>query len=155
MKTYHLEFTQTLPITIDAAWDFFSSPKNLRKITPEKMGFQITFQSGGEKMYAGQLIKYKINIFPFVKSSWLTEITYVQKPYFFVDEQRQGPYSLWHHQHHFEEIEGGTKMLDIISYSIPLGIIGRMMNYLFIHQQINRIFEYRKKVLSQFFNEVK
>lgn len=155
MKTYHLEFNQILPIPIDEAWDFFSSPKNLSKITPRKMGFQIIFQSGGEKMYAGQVIQYKVNIFPLVKSSWLTEITHVQKPRFFVDEQRQGPYSMWHHQHHFEEIEGGTKMLDIISYSIPLGIIGRMMNHLFIHRQINRIFEHRKKVLSEFFSEVK
>ena len=153
MKSYHLEFSQTLPITLDEAWDFFSSPKNLRKITPEKMGFQITFQSGGEKMYAGQLIKYKINIFPLIKSNWLTEITYVQKPHFFVDEQRQGPYTFWHHQHHFEEVEGGIRMKDIISYSIPLGIIGRMMNSLFIHQQINRIFEHRKRVLSQFFDK--
>ena len=151
MKTYHLEFSQVLPIPIDEAWDFFSNPGNLGKITPEKMDFRITYQSGGETMYPGKLIKYKIKIFPLFLSTWLTEITYVQKPNYFVDEQLQGPYTWWHHQHHFEEITGGVKMKDVVSYSIPLGIIGRLMNYLFIHREINRIFEHRKKVLSQLF----
>ena len=117
------------------------------------MKFQIIYKSGGDKMYAGQLIKYKINILPWLKSNWLTEITHVQKPYFFVDVQRYGPYSWWHHQHHFEEINGGICMKDIVSYRIPLGFIGRLMNVLFIHRQINRIFEHRKKVLSQLFEK--
>ncbi len=151
MKTYHLEFTQFLPLTINEAWDFFSSPKNLQKITPEKMGFKIKFQSGGEKMYAGQLIEYKIKALPFYSTTWLTEITHVDRPRFFVDEQRKGPYTMWHHQHSFEEIEGGIKMSDTISYSIPLGILGQLMNYLFIHAEINRIFAHRRAVLTQLF----
>ena len=151
MKTYHLEFKQQLPITIEEAWDFFSSPKNLQKITPTDMGFQILFQSGGEKMYAGQIIKYKINILPGIQSHWLTEITHVNKPNFFVDEQREGPYSLWNHQHHFKAVEGGIEMHDILSYSIPLGLIGSAVNYLFIQKKINRIFAYRQDVLTNMF----
>lgn len=153
MKTYHLNFSQTLPISIQNAWGFFSSPKNLKKITPVKMGFEITYQSGGDKMYAGQLIKYNVNIFPFVKSSWLTEITHVKEPFYFVDEQRQGPYSLWHHQHRFTEVEGGIRMDDFLTYRIPFGILGRIMNKLFIHHEINRIFEYRKRVLVEHFGK--
>lgn len=117
------------------------------------MGFKIIFQSGGDNMYAGQIIQYKINIFPFMKSSWLTEITHVNQPHYFVDEQRQGPYSMWHHQHRFEEIEGGVRVHDILSYRIPLGAIGRLLNKLFIHQEINRIFAHRKTVLTELFGK--
>lgn len=92
---------------------------------------------------------------PLVKVHWTTEITHVKEPYYFVDEQRFGPYALWHHQHHFREVEGGVEMVDEVNYAIPLGILGRMANWFFVERQVRSIFEYRRKVLAQYFGSLK
>jgi ligand-binding SRPBCC domain-containing protein len=152
MKIYLLKRTQFLPITLTRAWEFFSSPRNLEKITPEHMGFTIIYKSGGAKMYPGQLIRYKVNVLPMVRLHWVTEITQVQEPYFFIDEQRFGPYALWHHQHHFKEVPGGVEMTDEVNYAIPLGFIGRLANWLFVERQVNAIFDYRFNVLEKYFS---
>jgi ligand-binding SRPBCC domain-containing protein len=151
MKIYNLKRTQFLPIKLADAWDFFSSPANLEKITPGKMGFHILYKSGGEKMYPGQLIRYYVKVLPFLRLHWVTEITHVDKPFYFVDEQRFGPYSLWHHQHHFSEVEGGVLMTDEVNYGIPMGFIGRLTHWLFVGREVNAIFEHRFKVLEKYF----
>ncbi len=141
---------QELPIELPAAWKFFSSPVNLEKITPQHMGFQIT--SGVPKeMYPGQIISYKVSPVPGIKTSWVTEITHVEENKFFVDEQRFGPYSMWHHEHHFEEREGSVLMTDKVSYKIPLGFLGRLAHFLFVKKQLRSIFEYRIEVLEKKF----
>src|SRR5687767_5893746 len=123
MKVYHLQQKQFLPITLPEAWRFFSTPNNLGSITPSHLEFKILFISGDTSdIYPGQIIRYKIKILPAVWVSWVTEITHVQKPAFFVDEQRFGPYALWHHQHRFKEVDGGIEMTDEVSYAIPFGI---------------------------------
>src|SRR5688572_7271374 len=104
MKVYHLKRIQFLPITLKEAWSFFCNPANLAHITPKHMKFQVLYISGGNRMYAGQLIRYKIHVLPGIPVQWVTEITHVNEPYFFADEQRYGPYALWHHQHHFKEV---------------------------------------------------
>jgi ligand-binding SRPBCC domain-containing protein len=154
MKVYHLKRVQTLSISQQDAWDFFSSPANLALITPDYMKFRIIYTSGQDTMYAGQIIRYKVNIFPKIPVSWTTEITHVDEPYRFVDEQRSGPYSLWHHQHHFREVEGGLEMTDDIHYSLPLGFLGKLAHELFVKKQLNRIFDYRKKVLDSRFGRM-
>lgn len=154
MKVYTLKRTQRLPLTLAEAWSFFSSPKNLAKITPSHMGFQILYLSGQEKMYAGQIIQYKINILPFWTTRWVTEITHVHEPYYFVDEQRFGPYAMWHHQHHFKEVDGGVEMTDEINYAIPFGIIGELANRLFVARQVSAIFDHRFTVLDGTFNSL-
>jgi len=151
MKIYNLKRTQFLPSELADAWDFFSSPENLEKITPSKMGFCILYKSGGDKMYSGQLIRYQVKILPFLRLHWVTEITHVEKPYYFVDEQRFGPYSLWHHQHHFSEVDGGVLMTDEVNYGIPLGFIGRLIHWLFVGREVNAIFEHRFNVLEKYF----
>ncbi len=151
MKIYNLKRVQFLPITLAEAWEFFSTPKNLSKITPEHMGFKIVYISGGEKTYAGQIIRYKVSILPGIKADWMTEITHVQEPHYFVDEQRFGPYALWHHQHSFKEVPGGVEMTDEVNYAIPLGILGRLANWLFVEREVNRIFDYRFNVLAKYF----
>jgi ligand-binding SRPBCC domain-containing protein len=152
MKVYHFKRTQFLPITVDQAWIFFSSPENLSKITPAYMDFKITYNSGeAQRMYAGQIIKYKVKILPGVSVRWVTEITHVNKPHYFVDEQRSGPYSLWHHQHQFREVPGGVEMTDDLNYAIPLGIIGRLANRLFVSRQLSGIFDYRFQELLKIF----
>lgn len=115
------------------------------------MGFHILYVSGGEKTYAGQIIRYKVQILPGIKMHWVTEITHVNEPFYFVDEQRFGPYALWHHQHHFKEVPGGVEMTDEVNYAIPLGLLGRIANALFVGREVNRIFDYRFKVLEEYF----
>lgn len=153
MKIYNLRKEQFLPISLQEAWAFFSSPKNLAKITPEHMNFKILYQSGGDKAYAGQIIRYQINVLPFVPVHWVTEITQVKEPFHFIDEQRFGPYALWHHQHHFEEVKGGVLMTDEVNYAIPFGILGRFAHRLFVAKEVNRIFEHRFRTLEDFFSK--
>lgn len=147
---YTLKVMQELPIGLPEAWAFFSNPGNLEKITPEHMGFLIT--SGVPKgMYPGQIISYKVSPMPGIKVNWVTEITHVEKGKFFVDEQRFGPYTMWHHEHHFEEREGSVLMIDKVSYKIPLGILGHLVHTMFVKRQLKSIFNYRIEVLEKMF----
>src|SRR5690242_12413043 len=125
MKLYSIHTKQKLPITIDIAWEFFSDPKNLNTITPDSMKFE-TISGDDRKMFSGQIIHYKISPFPFITMQWVTEITHLENKQFFVDEQRFGPYSFWHHKHFFSEIDGGVLMEDIVHYKVPFGIIGQL-----------------------------
>ncbi|MGD1961380.1 MAG: hypothetical protein ACFB2Y_21175 [Fulvivirga sp.] len=153
MKVYKLERFQFLPISIDHAWNFFSSQKNLKEITPKYMKLIITYISGKEKMYADQLISYIVNILPGLPVRWTTEITHVNEPLYFIDEQRFGPYALWHHQHHFKAVDSGVKMTDIVNYAIPLGIFERFANWLFVSKKVRAIFDYRFEVLEKKFKK--
>ena len=154
MKVYHLKRSQFLPITLSAAWEFFSSPTNLARITPKYMGFEILYMSGGgDNVYAGQIIQYHVNVLPGIKVNWVTEITHLQKPLHFIDEQRVGPYSLWHHQHHFKEADGGVEMTDVVNYAIPLGWLGQLVHWIFVGREVNRIFTHRFHVLDKYFND--
>jgi ligand-binding SRPBCC domain-containing protein len=149
MKVYTLIRKQVLPVSIERAWDFFSSPGNLRRITPAYMQFRILHISGSEKMYAGQIIRYKLFALPFLPITWTTEITHVQNHLYFVDEQRFGPYTMWHHQHKFRLVPEGVEMIDEVNYALPLGFIGRITHWLFVRRQLNVIFDYRYKVLEE------
>lgn len=153
MKVYNLTRTQILPISVAEAWDFFSTPKNLSKITPEHMGFEILYISGGEKAYAGQIIRYNVSVLPGIKMHWVTEITQVKEGVHFIDEQRFGPYALWHHQHHFKEVPGGVEMTDEVNYAIPFGILGRLAHSLFVGGEVNRIFDHRYHLLEKYFGK--
>lgn len=153
MKIYHIKRTQYLPIPIQQAWTFFSSPANLGVITPPRMKFNIVSISGGAKMYAGQIIRYKIKLFLWWSLDWVTEITHVNEPYHFVDDQRFGPYALWHHQHSFREVNGGTEMTDELHYAIPYGIFGQLANWIFVEREVCSIFDYRFKVLETYFSK--
>jgi ligand-binding SRPBCC domain-containing protein len=154
VKTYALKFDQKIPVSVNEAWDFFSSPLNLSKITPARMKFVITSDYTPQtKMYAGMIITYKVSPLLGISLNWVTEITHVQEKQYFVDEQRFGPYSLWHHQHHFKEIEGGVHMTDLLHYAIPYGFIGRATNKLVIGKQLQTIFSYREKAIEQIFGK--
>lgn len=151
MAFYQFIRTQKIPATTDQVWDFISSPGNLKKITPEYMGFDITSENLPEKMYPGMIISYRVSPFPGIKTTWITEITYVKEKEFFIDEQRVGPYKLWHHQHKIESFENGVLMSDIVSYQPPLGFLGAIANKLFINKKLNEIFDYRTEKLTEFF----
>jgi len=151
MKLYELTKVQQLPIGIKEAWKFFSSPRNLKAITPDHMGFEITKITHQEEMYEGQIIAYKVRPILNIPLRWVTEITHVKEPYYFVDEQRFGPYSFWHHQHIFEENDEGVLMKDIVNYGIPLGPLGRIANTVFVRKQLEGIFDYRLKAVEKLF----
>lgn len=152
MKIYHLRHEQFLPITLRESWWFFSNPSNLETITPPRMKFTIRYVSG-ETLYPGQLISYRIKIFPFYNVNWLTEITAVKEDQYFIDDQRIGPYRFWHHVHRFREVENGVLMTDEVTYALPFGWLGQCAHALLIGGELNRIFDYRRRTLEARFTE--
>ena len=153
MAFYQLIRTQKLPVSTSEIWDFISSPLNLKEITPPYMGFAITGISGNGKMYEGMIISYRVSPVAGIKTNWVTEITHVKEGSYFVDEQRIGPYAMWHHEHRLEPVEGGVLMTDIVTYQPPLGFIGALANSIFIKKQLQRIFDYRSVALEQRFGK--
>jgi len=159
MKVYQLHTTQNLPVGINEAWEFFSNPNNLKIITPEWLNFKITSRLP-EKMYPGMIINYKVHPILGIPNTWVTEITHVKEPFYFVDVQRIGPYKFWHHQHHFKETETGTEMTDILNYALPFDPFSRPINLLLVEKKVKEIFRFREKKLAGLFpsviaNEVK
>jgi ligand-binding SRPBCC domain-containing protein len=153
MAAHTIKTVQKIPVSLEKAWEFFSNPANLQAITPDDMGFKIISRHHGDKMYAGQIIEYKVKPLLGIPVYWMTEITQVKDKEYFIDEQRYGPYSLWHHQHHFKVINGGVEMTDIVHYKMPLGLIGRLANKLFVRRKLSKIFTYRyQKVIELFGN---
>ncbi len=154
MAVYQLATEQKLTTSIDAIWDFISSPANLKKITPDYMGFDIS--SGGlpEKMYPGMIITYRVSPLMGLKMTWVTEITHIVDKAYFVDEQRVGPYKIWHHQHRIVPVDNGVLMTDLVTYVPPLGILGALANTMIIRKKLNQIFDYRRNVLADLFREV-
>jgi len=151
-QIYQLSAKINLPITIDEAWKFLSDPGNLKVITPDYMGFKII--SGTDRaMYAGQIISYKVSPLLGLKMNWVTEITHVDDRKYFVDEQRMGPYSMWHHKHFLKEIEGGTEITDVVHYKLPISIIANRFHSILVKPKLKEIFEYRTKALLTMFGE--
>ena len=150
-KVYHIKRVQVIPIDISRAWEFFSDARNLAAITPASMHFNIISSHHGEKMYGGQLIEYTLKPLPWLKMYWMTEITHVKMHQFFVDEQRFGPYSLWHHQHHFKEVPAGVEMTDIVHYKIPFWFLGDIAHTLFVKKMLNNIFDFRYQKIENLF----
>ncbi len=153
MAFYQFTATQKIPASVEQVWDFISSPKNLKEITPAYMGFEITGANLPEKMYPGMIISYKVSPLLGIKMTWVTEITHVENHRYFVDEQRMGPYAMWHHQHKVETIEGGVLMTDIVSYQPPLGFLGVIANALFIRGKLKEIFDFRTVAVEKMFGK--
>ena len=152
MKIYTLKTKQNLPISLDEAWEFLSNPKNLKTITPPYMGF-ITLSGDDRPMFAGQIIQYIVTPIASIRTKWVTEITHVADKHYFVDEQRFGPYVLWHHKHFLKEIPGGVEMEDIVDYKLPLGFLGQLVHPFLVKPKLNEIFEYRHKKLIELFGK--
>lgn len=156
MKSYQLNFKQLLPITLDQAWEFFSSPHNLAAITPNDMAFIVTSAfNKEEKMYPGMIITYKVAPLFGVKLNWMTEITQVVDKTYFIDEQRFGPFQFWHHQHHFKAVPNGVEMTDILTYGLPLGILGTIAHSIMVGNKIKAIFAFREKKTNEIFGAYK
>jgi len=151
MAVYSLQRIQRIPVEQTVAWSFFSDPSNLEAITPKAMDFKVISKYQGNKMYPGQIIEYKVKPLLGIPVYWMTEITHVVENKFFVDEQRFGPYSFWHHQHHFKPIDGGVEMTDIVHYKNPFWILGDLANSLFVKRKLEEIFDFRYKVVEERF----
>lgn len=152
MKLYTLHRSQKIPISTEEAWNFLSDPANLKTITPEYMGFDIV--SGADRpMFPGQIIQYVVTPVAGIKTKWVTEITHVKDGEYFVDEQRFGPYSLWHHKHFIKPVPGGVEMEDIIDYKLPFGWLGQLVQPVMVKPKLEEIFEYRRKKLIELFGE--
>ena len=151
MAFYQFRQEQLIPASIDEVWDFISSPANLKEITPDYMGFDITSGDLPEKMYEGMIISYKVAPVLGIKTTWVTEITHIRDKEYFVDEQRVGPYALWHHQHFIEPQNEGVLMKDIVSYAPPFGILGAIANTLMIRKKLKEIFDYRTIAIERKF----
>ena len=147
---YQLKTNQFVKTDMATCWDFFSDPKNLSKITPQSMGFIVRTELP-DKMYEGLMIEYTVRPMLGIPMNWITEIKTVKNHSFFVDEQRKGPYRIWHHEHHFKEVEGGVEMTDIVSYELPLGFLGRLMHPILVKNKLKEIFDYRRQKVDELF----
>jgi len=150
MTIFTKKACQKLPISLEEAWDFISDPKNLKTITPNFMGFHI-ISGADESMYPGQIIQYTVSPILGIRTKWVTEITHVVEKKYFVDEQRFGPYALWHHKHFLKEIPGGVEMTDVIDYKLPMGFLGDLVHPFLVKPKLDAIFDYRHKKLIELF----
>lgn len=141
---------QHLPVSLEDAWEFFSSPLNLNLITPENMSFEMRHVPEGP-MYEGMVLAYRISPFSGIKMNWLTEITHVLDRQYFIDEQRLGPYHIWHHEHHFRQTNQGVEMTDHLVYDIGWGVLGDFMGKLLVDRRVDEIFSYRRQKLEEIF----
>ncbi len=147
MKVHSLSQEQWLPIPIQEAWAFFSSPRNLEKMTPPSMGFRIV-SLPSETLYEGEIVEYSVKVFPGVWIPWVSEIKALKEGESFVDDQISGPFKFWHHRHSFEEKEGGTLVKDLIHYSVGFGPFGEMARHLVVKNQLEEMFEHRRVTLE-------
>lgn len=150
-KIYRLQYEQVINTSLETAWTFFSRAENLEKITPAYMRFNITSPATDKPVYAGQIITYIIRPVLGIPLKWMTEITHVVEGEYFIDEQRQGPYGIWHHQHHFDQVPEGVRMTDIVHYSLPFGILGRIAHAIFVQRQLRDIFSFRREAIRRLF----
>lgn len=160
MAVHSFKQIQCIPVSLTLVWDFFSDPANLSLITPPDMDFRVISRYHGDRIYAGQLIEYTLRPLFRIPLYWMTEITHVRYPVvgdggcYFVDEQRRGPYRLWHHQHHFKEIAGGVEMTDIVHYQLPFSWIGEGAHALFVRRRVEAIFRYRTLRVEERFGKL-
>ncbi|WP_430813610.1 SRPBCC family protein [Carboxylicivirga sp. RSCT41] len=153
MAFYQFQRRQLIQASLEDVWTFIATPSNLNKITPPSMGFDILTPDLPSLMYEGMIIHYRVKPLPFYNTEWVTEITHIRHGEYFVDEQRVGPYKLWHHMHRLQETTSGVEMTDIVSYQLPMGVLGRLGNQLLVRNRLNQIFEYREKAIIKYFAE--
>ena len=153
MAFYQFKREQKVRASLDDVWNFISSPRNLGKITPGYMGFEISNSISNKQIYEGMVISYKVSPLFNIKMQWVTEITHIKEKEYFVDEQRVGPYVMWHHQHRIKKIGRYVHMSDTVSYVPPLGILGRAANAIIIRKKLNEIFDFREHAFTELISE--
>jgi ligand-binding SRPBCC domain-containing protein len=150
-KVYSLHSRQRVPASLEEVWQFFSDANNLLAVTPPQLNLKVTNKVYGESVYPGQVMTYNVKPLLGIPLAWMTEITHVREKKYFVDEQRKGPYKLWHHQHHFKAIEGGTEMIDLVHYRLPFGPLGSLAHSVLVKKELEKIFTYRYQKIVELF----
>jgi ligand-binding SRPBCC domain-containing protein len=148
MKLHQIHRKQMIPISISEAWEFFSSPENLSTITPSWLNLTV-ISDLPRGMHSGMIISYRITPIVRMPTIWISEITHVNRPTYFVDEQRLGPFRFWHHQHVFKEVGRNVEIQDIVHYAMPLGPIGEMVYPISVRKKVDSIFDFRQKALER------
>ncbi|MBL7706333.1 MAG: SRPBCC family protein [Taibaiella sp.] len=151
--SYRLSRTQQLHCNIDTAWEFFSSPYNLARITPKEMKFLVLSDLPDERIYEGMIIDYKVSPLLGIPMRWRTRITQVDEGRSFTDFQEKGPYKLWNHFHEFIPNEQGVLVKDIVDYELPMGFLGQIAHTVMVQKKLQHIFDYRYRVLEGLFNK--
>jgi ligand-binding SRPBCC domain-containing protein len=149
---HYLHREQIIPAAREKVWEYFCEPHNLNEITPPDMNFEI-HAGGDRKMYLGQLIEYRVEFIKGIRTLWLTEIAHIRDCEYFVDEQQIGPYRFWYHEHTFGEIPQGTRMIDHVTYVMPFGFLGDLLNLLWIEKRLRKIFDFRKLKIVELFGD--
>ncbi|NTW55250.1 MAG: SRPBCC family protein [Chlorobaculum sp.] len=149
MNLHTKTWVQKMPVPIESAWDFFSMPDNLARITPPEMMLRANRGSTGRSIHEGMHLNFVLYPFMMIPVRWTTEIMRVSKPDFFEDRQLEGPYELWHHTHRFRAIEGGTEMTDIVEYALPFDMLGEVVEALIVGRRLDEVFEYRRRKVAE------
>lgn len=152
MPVYTFTYETKLKGSLDTVWDFFSHPKNLDKITPPDLAFR-TIGEVPDRAYAGLILHHIVRPLFNIPMRWVTEITHCNAPQMFVDEQRSGPYAMWHHQHHFAAEGEYVRMRDIVTYRIGYGVFDCLINPLVVRPKIQSIFSYRDRIITDIFKD--
>ena len=147
MHVYRLHRTQSLPVSLDTAWDFLSRPEHLRDLIPPGIELIVTSELP-DRVYPGLIITYRLGLHKLFYFNWITEITQAEPLSYFIDEQRSGPYRFWHHEHRLRSTEHGVEMTDLIHYALSFGMLGRMVHAAIVRNKLNAIFDYRHQVIS-------
>lgn len=151
VRLRRIEQRQFLPrTTLDEAWDFFANPRNLPAVSPPQLGLRVT-SSPPTRVYPGLIITYDIEVLRHLHWQWVTEVTQVREGRLLVDEQRFGPFRMWHHEHHLTAHDGGVEVADLVTYALPLGPLGSLAHELVVGPRLTRTFAFRRRVLAQRF----
>jgi ligand-binding SRPBCC domain-containing protein len=148
MASIHLlERRQRVEAPIERAFAFYGDARNLERITPPLLRFEVT-TPGPIEMGVGTLIEYRLRLHR-VPVRWRTRIEAWEPPRRFVDVQIRGPYSLWEHTHTFEEDgPGATIIEDRVRYAIPFGPLGNLAERLLVRRDLRQIFDYRRDAVA-------
>src|SRR3954454_9764538 len=145
MRIHTLECELIASRNLDATFRFFEDPRNLARITPPGMGFQIV--SDDHKMREGLEIEYRVRVFG-LPLRWRSVISKYNPPFVFVDEAVKSPYALWRHRHTFRQTEKGTSVSDHVEYALPFSPVGEIGHFA-VARQLRQIFRYRQKALAK------
>ncbi len=147
MKNYRFHIEQFIPRSVDQVFAFFSQAENLEHITPPWLRFRIITPVPID-MHLATCIVYRLKLYG-IPVNWKTEISAWEPPFRFVDIQISGPYTLWVHEHRFEQKDHGTMMYDTVVYNFRAGFLRPLVNRLFVAKRVHRIFAYRRNKIQE------
>ena len=147
MRIHKLERRQVVAAPLPRVFAFFAEARNLERITPPWLRFELTGAEPAE-MQIGALLDYRLHVHR-IPIRWRSRIEEWQPGRSFVDRQLRGPYRLWHHRHTFEPAQDATIVHDEVTYALPLGTLGDLAHPLFVRRDLERIFEYRRRAVEE------